>query len=233
MSWRVLRLLGACSVLVAIGASACGGSSSDSHPSSGNAGAGGSDPRAAAGSGGRSTIGRAGASGAAGTPVAPVPVTCGKASCAGVVLPVLNLPVQGCCADERTNHCGLDSSVLEMFGPTFSEPCQPLAQPGKVDTACPDSPAAPVTGTGLSVSFRGCCRADHVCGYQLDTVGGILQLGLGCVDSAPFLDGGAPQACGDTGAAGAGGEGNSAGAGGDSSGMAGAAGEAASGGAAD
>jgi hypothetical protein len=136
------------------------------------------------------------------------------------VLPVLDLPVQGCCADEATSQCGLDASVLQMFGPTFSETCQPLAQPGAADPACPDSPATPVEGTGLSISFPGCCRPDHVCGYRLDTVGGVLQLGLGCVDSSPFLDGATAQSCGELGAAGAGGDSSGAGAGGDSSGVA-------------
>jgi hypothetical protein len=224
MSWRTLRLLAAFSALVAIGVPACGGSASDSRPSAGNA----------AGGGGTSTMGRGGMSGAGGTPAAPTPVPCGNKSCAGIVLPVLNLPVEGCCADEATNRCGLDASVLEMFGPTFSQACQPLAQPGNVDSACPDSPSTPVTGTALSISFRGCCRADHICGYQLDTIAGVLQLGLGCVDSAPFLDGGTPQAC-QTGAAGAGGVGGdqgAAGAGGDESGIAGGAGDFASAGAA-
>ncbi len=112
-----------------------------------------------------------------------------------------------------------------MFGPTFPVVCQPLAQPGVLDTACPDSPMTPVTGTGVSIHFPGCCRAGGTCGYQLDTIGGIFRLGLGCVDSTPFLEGGAPPSCGDAGMAGAG-QGGGAG-----DGSTGAAGETVTGGA--
>ena len=152
---------------------------------------------------------------------------CGKATCDGIFLPFVNVPIAGCCADAKTSHCGLDSSALAMFGATFSEPCQPLAQPGTPDASCPLSAKAPVQGTGLEIQLPGCCRPDHTCGYQLDKVGGLIQVGLGCVDAAPFLDGGIPQSCGAAGAAGAagaGGEGGSAGAGGDSSAVGGNAG---------
>ncbi|HYP76007.1 MAG TPA: hypothetical protein VER12_08635 [Polyangiaceae bacterium] len=212
MSLRILRLVGACSLLAAFGAPACGGSASDSHSSAGSPGNGGGAAHAGSGSGGNGTIGRAGAA-AAGAP--PAPVACGSKSCSGLVLPVLDLPVSGCCAERATNQCGLDSSVLEMLGgPTFDESCQPLAQPGTADTTCPDSPSAPVANLGISISFPGCCRANHTCGYQFDTIGGAFRLGLGCVDSAPFLDGDTPQACGESGAAGAGGDSGGSGAGG-------------------
>jgi hypothetical protein len=152
------------------------------------------------------------------------------------------VPVVGfippCCADAKTSQCGLDSSELASFGPTFPVTCQPLGQPGAKDPACPNSPETPVEGTGLSLSFPGCCRPNHTCGYQLDTVGGVIALGLGCVDASPFLDGEAPQTCGDQGgSAGAGGdngyagESSAGGAGGDSSGVTvGAAGDSGSGG---
>jgi len=136
----------------------------------------------------------------------------------------VNVAIAGCCADAKTSHCGLDSSELAMFGATFSEPCQPLAQPGTADASCPLSAKAPVQGTGLEIQLPGCCRPDHTCGYQLDKVGGLIQVGLGCVDATPFLDGGTPQSCGDIGAAGAGGADGSAGAAGDSSATAGSAG---------
>jgi hypothetical protein len=89
----------------------------------------------------------------------------------------------------------------------------------------------PVTGTGVSIHFPGCCRAGGTCGYQLDTIGGLFRLGLGCVDSTPFLEGGAPLSCGATGSAGAG-QGGGAGEGPiGESGAPGAAGETAAGGA--
>jgi hypothetical protein len=209
MSWRTLSLLCACGVLALSAAPACGGSAAD--PQSSAAGSAGHS-----GSGNSGNGARAGSAGSA----APTPITCGSKSCSGLVIPIQSFVVPPCCADAETSHCGLDSSVLATFGPTFAEACQPLAQPGTKDSACPASPATPVEGTGLSLSFPGCCRPNHTCGYQLDTIGGAFPLGLGCVDAAPFLDGEAPQACGDQGAAGAGGaggDGSVAGAGGDSS----------------
>jgi hypothetical protein len=149
----------------------------------------------------------------------------------------MNFTIPACCADAQTNHCGLDSSVLSAFGPTFTEACQPLAQPGELDPLCPASPATPVQGSGLTITFPGCCRPNHSCGYDLDKLAGLFTIGLGCVDSAPFLNGAAPQACGESAGAagtegGAGAAGSAAAAG--SSGVAGesaggAAGEAAGG----
>jgi hypothetical protein len=227
MSWRTLRLLCVCSVLAVSAAPACGGSASDSQPS-----AAGSAGRSGAGNGGGGPLARAGS---AGTIVEPSPVTCGSKSCTAVMIPVFGF-IPPCCADAKTSQCGLDSSDLASFGPTFAEACQPLAQPGVKDPACPDSPETPVEGIGRPLSFPGCCRPNHQCGYQLDAVFNLIPLGLGCVDASPFLAGAAPQACGDSGgAAGAGGEtgyageSNAAGAGGDSSG-AGTAGDSGSGG---
>jgi hypothetical protein len=137
-------------------------------------------------------------------------VVCGKAMCKPVVIPVgQSFAIPGCCANADTNTCGLDSSVLSAFGPTFAEACQPLAQPGVEDTSCPDSVGTPVAGTALTIKFRGCCRPSGQCGYQLDSIGGVIPLGLGCVDSSPFLDGGSPTSCGEN----AGGEGGMGGAG--------------------
>jgi hypothetical protein len=111
-----------------------------------------------------------------------------------------------------------------MSGPTFSEVCQPLAQPGTADASCPLSPKLPIELGGAEIHLQGCCRPDHTCGYQLDKIAGLIQVGLGCVDATPFLEGGTPQSCGDGAAAGAGGDSGSAGAAGDSSSVAGSAG---------
>ena len=218
MSWRSVRRVCVLGVFAVIAAAACGGSASDPHePSAGGAGNG-----AHAGSSGNGALGRAGGAGMA---TAPSRVPCGSKSCTGLVIPIVEIPVAACCADEATNHCGLDTSGLASFGPMFAEACQPLAQPGTKDATCP-SAAAPVdlpTGGTLPLQFPGCCRANHTCGYQLDTIGGAFPLGLGCVDATPFLAGEAPQPCGETGAAGAAG---AAGAGGgDSAGSAGAGGD--------
>jgi hypothetical protein len=229
MTWRILRILAACGALLAIGAPACGGNSSETRASAGSPGSGGSGAHAGVSSGGSGTIGRAGGTnagsvGTAGSDAEPTSVACGTATCGGIVLPFVNVAVAGCCADAKTSHCGLDATALSMFGANFSEACQPLAQPGSADESCPLSAKAPVQGTGLDIQLPGCCRPDHTCGYQLDKVGGLIQVGLGCVDATPFLDGGAPQSCGDDGAAGAGGDGGNAGAAGDSSALAGSAG---------
>ena len=205
-------------------APACGGNSSDPH---GTAGAGGT-----AGKNGGSA-GKTAGGGTAGKAPVPENLACGSKVCTDVVLTQLqNFVLPACCADKATSQCGIDSSVLAMFGPTFPDACQPLAQPGVLDKACPDSAKTPVQGTPFSISFPGCCRASGVCGYQLDTIGGLVPLGLGCVDSGPFLDGGTPSACGEIGAGGASGDaGSSSGgaSGGSEPGAAGMAGESAAG----
>jgi hypothetical protein len=208
---RTLRLVCACSLLAVGVAPACGGNASD--PRAGAAGSGGS--AAQSGRGGNGAIARAGTAGAS---MDLVPIECGSKTCTGVATPIQGLSIPPCCSDAETSHCGLDSSGLAMFGASFGEACQPLAQPGNKDATCPDSPSTPVEGTGFSITLPGCCRANNTCGYQLDTVGGLLNVGLGCVDAAPFLDGESPPACGETGAAGAGGDNGLSGAGGDSSG---------------
>ncbi len=174
----------------------------------------------AGGSGGQG--GSSGSVGRGGSAGAPPTMKCGSATCKAVTIPVPGNPftIPPCCADEATSQCGLDSSVLAAFGPTFPVACQPLHQPGDLDdTTCPMSMKTPVQGSALEIQFAGCCRADHTCGYNLDTLASIVPLGLGCVDSAPFVDGGAPLACGGTtssggaaGAAGAGGASNEGGA---------------------
>lgn len=191
MLWRTVRLLSVCAVLAVGGAAACGGNASDANSSS----------QSSAGSGGRAGSASGGKSSTAGAASDLLPVTCGDQSCAAVVIPIQSFVIPACCAGEGKSQCGLDSSVLAAFGPTFTDACQPLAQPGSADASCPDSAKTLVQGTGFEIGFPGCCRANHTCGYQLDTIAGALRLGLGCVDAAPFLDGGTPQACGEAGAA--------------------------------
>jgi hypothetical protein len=168
-------------------ASACG--SSDENDS--NGARGGSAGSAGKGGGGMDAS-------------APDPVECGTTMCEPLVLPIPGAPpVEACCTAD--GGCGLDSTVLEAFGPTFEERCQARDQPGELDENCPNSTSAMVEG-GLNIEFPGCCRADGRCGYMLDTLFGVYPIGLGCVDSEPFLEGGTPAACGDGsgGAAGAG-----------------------------
>jgi hypothetical protein len=201
MIFRAVRVVLACGVFAALAVPACGGSSSngDATATGGMGGAGGSS--------GKSSLGAAGAAGEA---AVAGPVPCGTKLCDGLMLPQLkNFDIPGCCADPATSSCGLDSSVLAEFGQTFTVACQPLAQPGAPDASCPESAAQPVTGTPITLQFPGCCRANGTCGYQLDNIGGLIPLGLGCVDSSPFLNGATPATCGDN----AGGEGGMGGAG--------------------
>jgi hypothetical protein len=60
---------------------------------------------------------------------------------------------------------------------------------------------------GIPVTAPGCCTPNGVCGYDLDRVGGFISLGLGCVDSTPFADGGIAVTCGADTLAGEGGTG--------------------------
>jgi hypothetical protein len=143
----------------------------------------------------------AGSAGTAGVAGKPEPITCGADTCQPVTSIVSIAP---CCADGDV--CGLDASPLAKYGFVLNETCQPLNQPGDLDTSCPASPMLMIPtgmGTLTAPGFPGCCRADtHTCGYQMDKALEIVTLGLGCVDSTPFLEGGAPSPCG--GGAGAG-----------------------------
>lgn len=163
----------------------------------GNA-AGGSSHGGSGGTGGSSggTSGTGGDNGAAGE--APQPIECGAMTCDPKTLPDLFMqpPIPACCtADDQ---CGLDSSRLADYGIGFSEVCQARDQPGNLDTSCPSSPPLMIPNVdlgGLTLTVPGCCRQETgTCGYYMK-IASIIDLGLGCVDSTPFLEGGAAQAC--------------------------------------
>lgn len=147
-----------------------------------------------------------GSGGSGGAPQPPPDIECGADLCSALVLLPGIDPVAPCCTDDGA--CGLDSSVLEPYGAVFEETCQARDQPGALDTTCPDS--APVMREELPapITFKGCCREESgTCGYMLDKiVGGLITLGLGCIDSTPFLEGGTAGPCtpGGGGAGGAG-----------------------------
>jgi len=107
--------------------------------------------------------------------------------------------------------CGLDTTLIGALGVMFEEACQPRDQPGTLDPECPGTESVMVDG-GFTIQFPGCCRPNGQCGYMADQISLIpglpgIMLELGCVDSAPFLEGGTPEACGSgSGAGGAGGE---------------------------
>jgi hypothetical protein len=219
MFLRAVRILVAGALVAAVAVPACGNSSDSSPSGSGGGGSGG-----AAGGG----VGRGGSSGHGGAPNSG-PVVCGSKMCPSDTLSIPGTsPVTfpACCSNASTNACGLDTTFLSMFGPSFPDPCQPRDQPGQRDPACPDSTKTPVQGTPYSISFHGCCRAEtHTCGYDLAKLVDIFPLGLGCVDSSPFLEGGTPASCGES----AGGQGGAAAAAG-TGGAPGSAGDTATGG---
>lgn len=221
MLLRAVRVLFAGALLVVVVVPACG-NTSDSQPTTmgGSGGLGGQ-------SGGGGVSGGATNGGTAGASAAQA-VACGSNSCKAVTLMIPTEPtvvIPACCSDADAGTCGLDTTFLGMFGPTFPVACQPLAQPGTPDTSCPARIATIPNMPGDTFPIAGCCRAGGTCGYDLNKLIDIFTIGLGCVDSTPFLDGGAPQSCGDAGVAGAG-QGGAAG-----EGSTGAAGETAAGGA--
>jgi hypothetical protein len=136
------------------------------------------------------------------------PISCGSNTCEGVEVPISGYaPLEPCCAEG--NVCGLDSTFLASFGISFSETCQAKNQPGVLGHGCPESAKPMIPGLALNIDpFAGCCRLDtHTCGYQLDKLLDLITVDLGCVDSAPFLDGGTAAECDPGGAGGAGGGG--------------------------
>ncbi len=149
-----------------------------------------------------------GGSGAAGSGGTPSEIECGSNTCEPQM--ILGEVIPACCAAEGA--CGLDASFLSSFGPTFEEPCQPRDQPGELDPGCPESEAVEVPDAGLPIVFQGCCRPDvGRCGYMVDRLFGVLEIGLGCVDSEPFLDGGAAESCDPNAPGGSGGAGGATG----------------------
>ena len=119
-------------------------------------------------------------------------IECGPLKCDPVILPQGYPPIEACCT--ANNECGLDGAPFEQYGAHFTDPCQPLDQPGDLDSECGSSPPVPTEGFG-DLTFPGCCTPEGRCGYMLNTAFGIIQLGLGCVDAEPFLDGGVPASC--------------------------------------
>jgi hypothetical protein len=164
----------------------CGGSSTDKP----------STPAAGASSGGSS----------AGAAAKPDPIACGADTCKPLSLPFDPKYVAPCCTAQGA--CGLDSTPLAKFGFVFDEVCQATNQPGDLDATCPPSPQLMIpladAGTLTASGFPGCCRAGtHTCGYLMNKIASFytLEPPLGCVDSAPFLDGGTASACGSSGGA--------------------------------
>jgi len=125
--------------------------------------------------------------------------------------------IDPCCATDGS--CGLSTGFLALVGARFDDACQPLHQPGAEDAACPAATglkvpyqSGPTTLMLPLTAFPGCCRENGTCGVVVDQAvsPGVLtaDLGLGCVDAAPFFPGQAIVKCGDSGGAGSGGAGS-------------------------
>jgi len=183
---------------VAAALPSCGGDDDDDETPSGGSGGGsaGGSVGARAGSGGAAS-GRGGSggsiAGSGGKAAASVP--CGDVVCTPTSTG-LGPAIPACCFDAPSGRCGLDTALLSGFGVAPGRPCEPLDQPGEPDQTCPNSDPVMVGTTNLP-AFQGCCREETgECGFLIDKVGGLIPIGLGCIDSAPFLDAGTPASCG-------------------------------------
>jgi hypothetical protein len=216
-----------CFVLVAVPV-ACGDDTSNPSPAPRHsAGAGGDD--GTAGERGMPVGGVAGASGAPsmlpdGISDTPKTIEC-STSCDSAKVGLGKTSVfylDPCCGGAGMDECGLSTAFLGAAGVTVDKACEPKAQPGPIDDACPMPPVAviPMGDTMISLDpFHGCCRADTgTCGVYVDAVtlgSGLVplgKLGLGCIDSAPFFGGEPGAPCGASGGAGGAGSGGAAGA---------------------
>jgi hypothetical protein len=130
-------------------------------------------------------------------------IKCGALVCDPVLLPAGNPPIEACCA--ANGKCGLDGTQFEQYGAHFTDPCQPLDQPGELDPEQCRESAPVVTESFPEFTFPGCCTPAGRCGYMMDTALSIIRLGLGCVDATPFLDAGVSPSCTPGGGGGAGG----------------------------
>lgn len=201
-------------------------SNSESNPASSGGGPAGGAAAAVGGEAamaGRATGGSGGSGGVMlppGTSEMPSTIQCGG-DCTSARVGLIY--VDPCCTGESDDVCGIDTSYLTMTGAALAEGCVAKHQPGELNAACP-SPEPAMVGTMGSMTaldpFPGCCRPNGTCGVAVDTVtaaGGLVpvaELGLGCIDAAPFFPGEAPVPCSE-GAGGAGGVGGAGGAPGD------------------
>lgn len=196
------------------------------------------DPPAKAGSGNSAgesgAAGEGGSGGGGGTaPTLPpgLSATPSMKACDAADDPCASAPLLGgsinvdpCCTAADT--CGLSTGFLQTASGGFAVKCQALAQAADdSDDSCPDSAAVmvplPSGVTAPLTPLPGCCRADTgTCGFVLDEasimgLGPLGNLGLGCVDAAPFLAAGDEAAACGSGSGGSGGSGGGGGGGGE------------------
>jgi len=199
---------------------ACGDSEENPNP---NPSDGGED------GGGGEPPGTGGTAAAGGAPAVMLPpgisdmpstIECGgDCTSASVGVATLQFHIDPCCDNDV---CGLNTAFLASAGAMFADACQPKDQPGEVDASCP-SPAGAVVPISEEMTvtldaFPGCCRPNGLCGVVVNeatTLGGAVELGdlgLGCVDAAPFFPDEEPVPCGE-GPVGGGGAGGASGGG--------------------
>lgn len=225
-AWALLLLL-----VVVPGHAACGSTERHGGDSpvagddgGGSGGVGGSSPGGTPGRAGSSPVGGSASEAGAG-PMTMLPpglsdmpstTQCGVDACESAqVGPVY---VDPCC--DASGACGLTTSFLALVGAKFEDVCQAHDQPGAPSDSCGSASGLKVPfqmgGATIMVSldpFAGCCRPDGTCGVvvnQVTTAGGLLplaDLGLGCVDAAPFAGGQVTECGADPGAGGAAGAG--------------------------
>ncbi len=185
---------------------ACGDSEENPNPnpSDGGEDGGGGQPPGTGAMGGEPAAG-GGAALPPGISDMPSTIECGgDCTSASVGLGALQFHIDPCCENDV---CGLNTTFLASAGAMFETTCQPKAQPGDVDENCPApaGAAVPVSDT-MTVTldpFPGCCRPNGLCGVVVNeatTLSGAVplgDLGLGCVDAAPFFPGDEPVPCGE------------------------------------
>jgi hypothetical protein len=91
--------------------------------------------------------------------------------------------LEGCCADEDAETCGLDMTAFGILIGLRSPGCEPLGLPGSPDENCP--PSEPLQAAIESVNgvvLPGCCQEAGQCGYYASFEG----LGFGCLSPTRF-----------------------------------------------
>ncbi len=187
---------------------ACGESESNGSGSDGATGGSGGTASSVSGGGTGGVNGSSGGTTSAGGGSGGQTSTDGPSSmmCDGTLCKGLSLGIPGgpeanaCCPDGTTDEpCGVETAFLEGYGIDLMRDCQQLNSPGELDDSCPESP--PVSVSGLSFKFPGCCLPAGKCGFMMDSIlAGLITLNLGCIDATelPNPDFADPPDCGPT-----------------------------------
>lgn len=173
----------AVALLIAGGLIGVGCSSDDTEPEDPGAGAGGvgggdtdaGDDDAGDDDAGEDDAGEddAGDDADSGDDEGPASAACGSVTCEGVTTDYF--PLDGCCADEATEQCG-----LIIPPPIGTGSCVAKDQPGDLDSSCDEFE---LSVGPLKIDLPGCCTPEGTCGYSTDgTLLDSLGIALGCVN---------------------------------------------------